>query len=93
MRTIFKWAAWVLAGLVAIFIWFAYPAVQPIVMWGAGAAFVYHFFSTIIEETIKKVMWSELMELRRQSNANVERLERIDRKVSSLLRNTSHDHD
>ena len=76
---------WVLAALVAIFIWHAFPDVQPAVTWGLGAAFIYHMVSTIVEETVKRVVRDELLELRRQSHTNTDRLEAVDRKVSAIL--------
>lgn len=86
MKTFLKVIGWIAAALIGFVIWHVFPVVQPLVTWGLGAAFAYHVISTIIEETTKRVLWNELLELRQQSNANIERLETIDRKVSLLLR-------
>ena len=86
MKRFFKIVGWIVAALVGLFIWHAFPDVQPLVTWGLGAAFAYHIISTIVEETVKRVMSDELLELRRQSNAAADRLETIDQKVSAILK-------
>jgi len=84
VKTFFKIAGWLVAALVGLFVWHAFPDIQPIVTWGLGAAFIYHVVSTI--ETVKEVLNAELFEIRRRSIAAEDRLEPIDRKVSAILR-------
>jgi hypothetical protein len=86
MKTFFKIVGWIVAVLVGLFIWHAFPDIQPVVTWGLGAAFIYHLVSTLVQEIVKRVLTDELRELRRQSIAAADRLEVIDRKVSAILR-------
>jgi hypothetical protein len=86
MKTFLKIAAWIIAALAGLFIWHAFPDLQPVVTWALGAAFIYHLVSTLVKDTVKEVLNEELFELRRRSIATEEHLEGIDRKVSALLR-------
>jgi hypothetical protein len=82
MKAALKIVGWIALGLAGIFIWFAFPEVQPIVGAGLLAVFVYHVISTIVRETVR----GELADLRRESKLHTARLEDIDRKVSATLR-------
>ena len=51
VKTFFKIAGWMLAALAGLFVWHAFPDIQPIVTWGILAAFIYHVVSTIVRDT------------------------------------------
>lgn len=86
MKRTLKAAAWALLALVAVFVWFTFPEIQPAVAWGAGAAMAYHVMSRIVEEVTTRVVSAELVDLKRQNNTQTERLDAVDRKVSALLK-------
>ena len=79
MRTFFKVVAWFAAAFVGLFLWNATPDFRPLVAWALATAFLGYVLSTIVEVTVKRLIWDELLELRG-------RLEVLDRKVSALLR-------
>jgi hypothetical protein len=78
MRTIFKVVAWFAAAFVGLFVYVT-PDFRPLIAWVLAAAFLCFVLATIVEVTVKRLIWDELMELRG-------RLELLDRKVSALLR-------
>jgi len=58
-----------LAGLAGLFVWFAFPAVQPLVGAAAAAAIAYQFISSMIEDVVRKVVREELQHLKEDSHA------------------------
>jgi hypothetical protein len=79
MKTFFKVVAWIAAAFVGLFIWNVTPDFRPLIAWVLAAAFLCYVLSTIVEITVKRLIWDELLELR-------SRLELLDRKVSAILR-------
>ena len=79
MKTFFKVVAWIAAAFVGLFLWNVTPDFRPIITWLLAAAFICYVLSTIVEVTVKRLIWDELLELR-------SRLEVLDRKVSAILR-------
>ncbi len=86
MKTFFRVALWILALFLGLFVWNVTPDFRPIISWILAAAFVCYVLSIIVEVTIKRLIADELLELRRQSNATVNRLDLLDRKVTAILR-------
>lgn len=82
MKTFLKIIGWITAALAGLFVWHAFPDIQPAVTWAVLAVIVYHVVSNIVRETIR----SELTELNRQIRAHTTQLEDIERKVSAVLR-------
>jgi hypothetical protein len=79
MRTFFKVVAWFAAAFVGLSIGIVTPDFRPLIAWVIAAAFLCYVLSTIVEFTVKRLIWDELLELRG-------RMEVLDRKVSALLR-------
>jgi len=79
MRTFFKVVAWFTAAFVGLFIWNVTPDFRPLVAWALATAFLAYVLSTIVEVTVKRLIWDELLELRG-------RLEVLDRKVTAILK-------
>lgn len=78
MKTFFKAVGWILLGLVGLFIWFEFPAVQPIVQYGAIAGLIYWYVTNVLKETIVVPLASRIHDLE-------VRLERLESKVTVLL--------
>ena len=81
MRTFFKVVVWATAAFVGLFLWNVTPDFRPLITWLLAAAFLCYVLSTIVEVTVKRIIWDELLEVR-------SRLEVLDRKVSAILRDT-----
>ena len=79
MRTFFKVVVWAAAAFVGLFIWNVTPDFRPLIAWVLAAAFLCYVLSAIVEVTVKRLIWDELLEQRG-------RLELLDRKVSAILR-------
>lgn len=86
MKTFLRVALWIFALVLGLFVWNVTPDFRPIIGWVLAAAFVCYVLSTIVEVTVKRLIADELLELRRQSNATVNRLDLLDRKVTAILR-------
>ena len=78
--------AWIAAAFVGLFIWNVTPDFRPIVTWLLAAAFICYVLSAIVEVTIKRIIWDELLALRRQSDAAANHLALLDRKVTVILK-------
>jgi hypothetical protein len=85
MKKALKFLGWSALGLVVLAAYFAFPDFQRVLGIAGGCAFAYHLMKELVESTIRRVLWDELLELRQQSNANTDRLETIDRKVTAIL--------
>src|SRR5439155_10469718 len=81
MKRFTKVAAWLAAVFLGLFIWNTAPDFRPIVTWLLAAAFTCYVLSLIVEVTIKRIIWGELIQLRRQCEA-------LDRKVTAILKDT-----
>jgi len=79
MRTFSKVVVWFAAAFVGFFLWNATPDFRPLVAWALATAFLAYVLSTIVEVTVKRLIWDELLELRG-------RLEVLDRKVTAILK-------
>jgi hypothetical protein len=86
MKRFAKVAVWLAALFLGLFIWNAAPDFRPIVTWLLAAAFICYVLSAIVEITIKRIIWDELLALRRQCDAAVNHLELLDRKVTAILK-------
>ena len=86
MKTFFKVGVWIAGAIVGVFVWNVFPDFRPIVTWVLAAAFICHVMSIIVEATIKRLIWDELLELRRQNSAVSNSLDVLDRKVTAILR-------
>jgi predicted PurR-regulated permease PerM len=86
MKTFFKVAVWIMAAVFGLFIWNVTPDFRPVLTWILAGAFICYVLSAIVEVTVKRLVGDELLELRRQSNATAHRLDRLDRKVTAILR-------
>ena len=86
MKTFLRVILWILALVLGLFVWNVTPDFRPIISWVLAAAFVCYVLSIIVEVTVKRLIANELLELRRQSNATVNRLDLLDRKVTAILR-------
>jgi hypothetical protein len=88
MKKFFKIAVWLAALFLGLFIWNAAPDYRPIVTWLLAATFICYVLSAIVEITIKRIIWDELLALRRQCDAAANHLELLDRKVTAILKDT-----
>ena len=79
MKRFFKVVAWIAVAFVGLFIWNVTPDFRPMVTGVLTAAFICYVLSTIVEVTVKRVIWDEQLELR-------SRLEVVDRKVTAILK-------
>jgi predicted PurR-regulated permease PerM len=86
MKSFFKVVAWIAAAFVGLFIWNVTPDFRPIVTLLLAAAFICYVLSAIVEATIKRIIWDELLALRRQSDAAANHLALLDRKVTVILK-------
>ena len=86
MKSFFKVVAWIAAAFVGLFIWNVTPDFRPIVTWLLAAAFICYVLSAIVEVTIKRIIWDELLALRRQNDAAANHLALLDRKVTVILK-------
>ena len=86
MKRFFKVAVWLVALFLGLFIWNVAPDYRPIVTWLLAAAFICFVLSAIVEVTIKRIIWDELLALRRQSDAAANHLALLDRKVTVILK-------
>lgn len=81
-----RWVGYVVAGGVAVLLYFAYPQVQTIVLFVAGGAFAAKFIEISTEAAIQKFFREDFMNIRGQIAATAENAEATERKVSMLLR-------
>ena len=81
MKRFAKVAVWLAALFLGLFIWNAAPDFRPVVTWLLAAAFICYVLSAIVEITIKRIIWDELLALRRQC-------ELVDRKGIAILKDT-----
>ena len=79
VNAFFKVVVWFAAAFVGFFLWNATPDFRPLVAWALATAFLAYVLSTIVEVTVKRLIWDELLELRG-------RLEVLDRKVTAILK-------
>jgi hypothetical protein len=85
MKKVLASMGWVAAGLIGALIFYAYPDYRIHIEIILGIIFGYRLLDELLESAVRRVLWDEFLELRRQSHANTDRLEDIDRKVSAIL--------
>lgn len=86
VRTFFKVVIWIMAVVFGVLFWNVTPDFRLIMSWVLVAAFVCYVLSLIVESTVRRLLWDELLELRRQSNATADRIDALDRKVTAILK-------
>jgi hypothetical protein len=57
MRTFYKVVAWFAAAFVGLFVWNVTPDFRPLIAWVLAAAFLCYVLSTIVEFTVKRLIW------------------------------------
>ena len=71
MKRFAKVAVWLIALILGLFIWNALFGTQRLIFdqssLGLAAAFICYVLSAIVEITIKRIIWDELLPLRRHA--------------------------
>lgn len=78
MKRFFKIVGWIALGLAALFVWFAFPEIQPAVGYGVLAAAGYWYVTNVLKQTIVAPVSAEMVELKYK-------VDQLDKKVSALL--------
>ena len=86
MKTFFKAVIWFMAAVFGLFVWNVTPDFRPIVTLLLAAAFICYVLSAIVEATIKRILWDELLALRRQSDAAANHLALLEQNLTELNR-------
>jgi hypothetical protein len=86
MRAIVKFAIWLAAAFIGLFVWNTVPDFRPVAIWALPAAIVCYALSLVAQRTIRRLVADELIDLRHQMEFATDRLELLDRKITILLK-------
>ena len=86
MKSFIKFAIWLAAAFVGLFIWNTAPDFRPIATWAVPAAIACYGLSFIVQRAVRRLISDELIELRHQMDLATNQLTTLDRKVTVLLK-------
>ena len=78
-------AGWIVVAVIGLGLWSALPELRTILACLLTATLIYRVFVATVHLTVKRIVGDQLMELRTEIGAVVERLEYIDRKTNALF--------
>ena len=78
-------AGWTVVALIGLVIWSAIPEVRSVLACVFTATLIYRVFVATVHLTVRRIVGDQLMELRTEIGAVVERLEHLDRKTNALF--------
>lgn len=78
-------AGWIVVAIIGLALWSAFPEVRNILACLLTATLIYRVFVATVRLTAKRIVGDQLMELRTDVGAVVERLEHLDRKANALF--------
>jgi hypothetical protein len=81
-------AGWIVVAAIGLVLWSALPELRTILACLLTATLIYRVFVATVHLTVKRIVGDQLMELRTEIGAVVERLEHIDRKTNALFLDT-----
>ena len=85
MGRILEIAGWIVAATIGLALWCALPDVRTILACLLTATLIYRVFVAAVRVTAKRIVGDQLMELRTEVSAVMERLEHLDRKANALF--------
>ena len=85
MQRTLEVAGWIVAAITGFVLWSAIPEVRTILACLLTATLIYRVFVASVHLTVKRIIGDQLMELRTEIGAVVERLEHLDRKTNALF--------
>jgi hypothetical protein len=85
MDRILEIAGWIAIAIIGLVLWIALPEVRTILACLLTATLIYRVFVATVRLTAKRIVGDQLMELRSEVSAVIERLEHLDRKANALF--------
>jgi hypothetical protein len=81
-------AGWIVVAVIGLVLWSTLPELRTILACLLTATLIHRVFVATVHLTVKRIVGDQLMELRTEIGAVVERLEHIDRKTNALFLDT-----